>query len=43
MCWMLYVSLKCCFVLELHYAAKRIALSSRRNIWAYMGLKKPSD
>jgi len=32
-----------CFVLELHDSAKRIAFSSRRNIWAHMGLEKSGD
>jgi len=40
MCRMLNISLECSFVLELHDPAKRIALSSRRKICAYMGLKQ---
>jgi hypothetical protein len=40
---MLNIRVERCFVLELHYAAKRIALSSRRNILAHMGLKKSRD
>ena len=40
---MLHISIKRRLVLELHDAAKCIALSSRRNVWAHMGLKKSRD
>ena len=40
---MLDIRVKGCFVLELHDTAKTIAFSSRRNIWAHMGLKKSGD
>ena len=35
----LNIRVKCCFVFELHDATKCIALSSRRDVWTYMGLK----
>jgi len=40
---MLHIGIERRLVLELHDAAKRIAFSSRRNIWAYMSLKKSRD
>jgi hypothetical protein len=40
---MLHISIEGSLVFELHDAAKRIALSSRRNVWAYMSLKKSRD
>lgn len=40
---MLHIGIERCLVLELHDAAKRIALSSRRNVWTYMSLKKSRD
>jgi len=41
--WMSNIRVERCFVLEQHYAAKRIAFASRRNILAHMGLKKSRD
>src|SRR5579864_3366408 len=40
---MLHVSIERSLVLELHDAAKCIAFPSRRNVWAYMSLKKSRD
>jgi hypothetical protein len=39
MCRILNICVKCCFVFELHDATERVALSSRRDVWTYMGLK----
>jgi len=43
MCRVLNVSVERRFVLELHYAAEGVALSSRRNVRAYVSLKKSGN
>lgn len=40
---MLDVCVECGLVLELHYAAERVALSSRGNVWADVSLKKSGN
>src|SRR5580698_961110 len=40
---MLNIRVEGFFVLELHDAAKTVGFSSRRNIWAHMGLKRSGD
>ena len=40
---MLDVCVECGLILELHYAAERVALSSRGNVWADVRLKKAGD
>ena len=43
MCGMLNVCVKRGLVFELHYAAEGVALSSGRNVWTYMSLKKSGN